>query len=218
MAALTSARVERQRRSALLRGIYVILNENERALTTAQGVLAAGVTVIQYRAKNGIHQQHLESLVRLVRERDALLVVDDDWRAALDAGCDGVHLGPDDDGFADVAPIRRANPAWIVGLSCGTAGEAMHAAASDVDYIGVGSVYATPSKADAGAPIGIEGLMRVARATPLPVAAIGGIGAQNLVAIRDTGVAMAAVISAIAGDANPERAARRLVEIWNAAP
>lgn len=207
----------RRRRSVLLRGIYVILNEDERVEQTARDVLAAGVKVVQYRAKNGVRIERLARLRSLTRECDALLIVNDDWRAARDADCDGVHLGPDDDGFADVAPVRAANAEFIIGLSCGTVKETQHASASDVDYIGVGSVYASSSKADAGEPIGIEGLTRVARSTPLPVAAIGGIDAQNLAEVRRTGVAMAAVISAVAGYAEPGRAARHLVDIWGAA-
>lgn len=216
MATLTSARLTRRRRSVRLRGIYIVLNEDERVEQTAQAALAAGVKIVQYRAKSGIRIDRLARLRSLTREHDALLIVNDDWRSAHDADCDGVHLGPDDDGFADVAPVRAANAEFIIGLSCGTANEAQHATASDIDYIGVGSIYSSPSKADAGEPIGIEGLIRVARSTPLPIAAIGGINAQNLGAVRRTGVAMAAVISAVAGDADPGRAARHLVEIWGA--
>ena len=106
--------------------------------------------------------------------------------------------------------LRRCARRWatrLIGLSCGTVDEALAAASRDVDYLGVGAVYATGSKPDAGAPIGIDGLMRVAGATRFPVAAIGGIDAFNLGTVARTGVAMAAVISAIAGDPDPAFAA-----------
>ncbi len=100
----------------------------------------------------------------------------------------------------------------LVGLSCGTPAEAR--TAGDADYLGVGSVYATASKADAGTPIGIAGLLAVARETTLPVAAIGGIDAANLHEVRSAGVAMAAVISAVAAAGDAAAAARTLVELW----
>lgn len=215
MAAHAAARVTRAQRAVLLRGIYAIVNESERAPKIAQGVLDAGVRVVQYRAKQGLVAERLFSLRSLTRRYDALLILNDDWRAANDFDCDGVHLGPDDPGFAAPAALRAALGERLIGLSCGTVEEAQLADAAGVDYAGVGSVYATGSKVDAGEPIGIEGLLRVASATSLPVAAIGGVSAANLPQVRRTGVAMAAVISAVAGD-DPYRAAQQLVAMWNA--
>jgi thiamine-phosphate pyrophosphorylase len=215
MAAHAAARVTRAQRAARLRGIYAIVNESERAPEVAKGVLDAGVCIVQYRAKHGVVAERLVALRALTHHHDALLIVNDDARAAKDFGCDGVHLGPGDAGFSEPAALRAALGELLVGLSCGTVEEARLADAAGVDYIGVGSVYATGSKADAGEPIGLEGLTRVASATSLPVAAIGGIGAANLPQIRSSGVAMAAVISAVAGS-DPYRAARELVALWNA--
>jgi thiamine-phosphate pyrophosphorylase len=201
---------------AALRGVYVIVNEGARDCTAvARGALDAGVHLIQYRAKRGINHVHLRVLRELTRAAGALLIVNDDWQAALAYGCDGVHLGPDDAGFVDVAPVRAALGARIIGLSCGTVEEARTAQHVGADYVGVGSVFATVSKADAGEPIGIAGLRRVAAATTLPVAAIGGIGRAQLPSVRASGVAMAAVISAVGDAPDPREAARELVEIWN---
>ena len=215
MAAHASARVTRAQRAVLLRGIYAIVNENQRTLEIAQGVLDAGVRIVQYRAKHGVIPERLRALRALTRRCDALLILNDDWRAASDFDCDGVHLGPDDPGFAAPDALRAALRERLIGLSCGTVEEARRADAAGVDYMGVGSVYATGSKADAGEPIGIAGLMRVASATALPVAAIGGIGVANLPQVRASGVAMAAVITAVADD-DPSRAARELIAAWNA--
>jgi thiamine-phosphate pyrophosphorylase len=214
MAAHAAPRVTRAQRAARLRGIYAIVNESERALEIAKAVLSAGVCIVQYRAKQGVVAERLIALRALTQRHGALLIVNDDARAARDFGCDGVHLGPDDPGFADPAALRAGLDEMLIGLSCGTVEEGRLADAARVDYLGVGSVYATASKADAGQPIGVEGLMRVAGATSLPVAAIGGISAANLPQIRSSGVAMAAVISALAGD-DPYRAARELVALWN---
>ncbi|MBV8491389.1 MAG: thiamine phosphate synthase [Candidatus Eremiobacteraeota bacterium] len=216
MEAHASPRVTRDRRADLLRGIYLIVNEGTRAVDVAHAALRAGVRIVQYRAKSGVNARRLHDLRALTRERDALLIANDDWRAALDFDCDGVHLGPGDEGFAHVAPVRAALGERLIGLSCGTVTEARAAETAGADYVGVGSVFATGSKADAGDPIGIAGLIRVAAATRLPVAAIGGIGHENLATVAATGVSMAATISAIAAAADPAAAAAELVQIWNA--
>jgi len=214
VAAHAPGRVTRSRRAELLRGIYVIINEEPRALELAGAVLDAGVRLVQYRAKNGILGDRVRSLRVLTRTHDALLLMNDDWRAAVEYDCDGVHLGPGDNGFERVAPVREALEERLIGLSCGTIEEVRAANASGVDYLGIGSVFPTSSKADAGAPIGIEGLRQLARASAVPVAAIGGITATSIPEVRRAGAAMAAVISAIAGAPQPRRATEELLGDW----
>jgi thiamine-phosphate pyrophosphorylase len=220
MAAPETARVNavtRAERIALLHGIYAIVNEGRDPIAIARAATGAGIRIVQYRAKGGIVEETLHELRALTRACGALLIVNDDAAAAVRCDCDGVHLGPDDPNFSDVAPVRAALGDRLIGLSCGTVEEALAAASHDVDYLGVGSVYATGSKPDAGAPIGIDGLVCVTAATRFPVAAIGGIDAFNLGTVARTGVAMAAVISAIAGDPDPAFAAGRLVRAWDEA-
>ena len=216
MAAHAPARVTRAGRAELLAGIYAILDDAASTLDLARAVLTAGVRVLQYRAKSCVCAERLQQLHALVREYDCVLIVNDDWRAALAFDCDGVHLGPGDDGFAAPERLRDAMPDRLIGLSCGTSDEILRANDGDVDYIGAGCVFATPSKTDAGAPIGVEGLAHLARLAQLPVAAIGGITETNLGQVRATGVAMAAVISAIDSASQPGLAAARLVSHWNA--
>jgi thiamine-phosphate pyrophosphorylase len=216
MATPAPARVTRAARADLLHGIYAILNDEMRTLDLARAVLDAGVRIVQYRAKNGIRSECARALRELTRERDALLILNDDWRAAIACDCDGVHLGPDDDGFA-AAAVRHAMQERLIGLSCGTAGEIRDAGGSDVDYLGIGPVFETSSKSDAGRPLGIDGLRSLVRQTLLPVAAIGGITIAHLAEIRHSGVAMAAVISAVTSAAQPHTATERLVSQWSAA-
>jgi len=197
-----------------LTGVYPIVNAGRDAVPIARAALRAGVRIVQYRAKDGIDAETLRALRAVTREHDALLILDDDWRAALACDCDGVHLGPDDDGYADLAPVRAAVGTRVIGVSCGTPEEARGAQAMGADYVGVGAVYATRSKADAGTPLGVEGLRRVCATTTLPVAAIGGIDASNIDAVRATGVAMAAVISAISDAPDPYEATAALVRAW----
>ncbi|MGA8534581.1 MAG: thiamine phosphate synthase [Candidatus Tumulicola sp.] len=190
------------------------MNDRDDPLTIACAAIDAGVRIVQYRAKRGIVAHELRELVALARRRGVLLMLNDDANAAVQFDCDGVHLGPDDAGFADVARVRTELGDRLIGLSCGTLEETHSAQSLDVDYLGVGPVYATVSKRDAGDPIGIEGLTRIAAASRFPVAAIGGIDALNVSAIARSRVAMAAVISAIAVP-DPALGARRLVHVWN---
>jgi len=216
MAAHAAADVSRARRALRLNGIYVILNEGERTLALARDALDAGVGIVQYRAKGASNRERLTALRALTRERGALLILNDDWHGARSFECDGVHLGPGDDGYAHPHALRERVPDLLVGLSCGTAAEVSRATAAGVDYLGIGSVFATASKTDAGPPIGIEGLRLLAAATPLPVAAIGGITPATLPSVACSGVAMAAVISAIASAEDPRSAACELVALWRA--
>ncbi len=205
----------RAQRIARLHGIYAIFNEGPGIVERAASVLSVGVRIVQYRAKHGIDEPHLRALRSLTSAQDALLILNDDWRAAVRFDCDGVHLGPDDAGFGDVATVRAAMRERVIGLSCGTPDEVRCANATDIDYAGVGSVYATPSKSDAGPAIGVERLRALGKLSRVPVAAIGGVTAANIGEIRAAGVAMAAVIGAIATAPDAAIAARDLITNWN---
>jgi thiamine-phosphate pyrophosphorylase len=215
MATDAPARLTRAARAELLHGIYVILDDGSQTTALARAVLDAGVRIVQYRAKSGLRSACARALRELTRERDCLLILNDDWRAALHYDCDGVHLGPGDDGFAAPASVRDAMQNRLIGLSCGTAAEVQDAGTVDVDYLGVGPVFETTSKSDAGRPLGVEGLRRLTIASSLPVAAIGGISLARLGDVRGSGVAMAAVISAVASASDPRATAAALVSGWN---
>lgn len=213
---MTRLDAARTARAARLHGIYAILNAAPGdPLALARAALEGGARIVQYRAKDGIDDRALRALRRLTRDADALLILNDNFGLVAQYDCDGVHLGPDDDGFADVARVRAALPDRLIGLSCGTPAEAR--VAGDADYLGVGAVYPTASKADAGTPIGVAGLGAVIAATRLPVAAIAGISAVRLPEVRAAGAAMAAVIGAIASAADPVAATRQLVVAWERA-
>ena len=107
------------------------------------------------------------------------------------------------------APGRWA----IIGLSAGNAEEAATVDPEIVDYAGVGPVYATGTKADAGAAIGPEGLRGLRARLALPLVAIGGINMGNAAEVMATGVEGSAVVSAIAGAADVEAAARALRDL-----
>lgn len=191
----------------------MIVNEGSNPVGIARGALASGVKILQYRAKRGIDPNTLDALRRITRSAGSLLILNDDWRVARESDCDGVHLGPEDEGFRTADRVRVEFPDGVIGLSCATADEARAAQASGADYAGVGSVYATTSKEDAGSPIGIDGLRAITGATSLPIAAIGGITPERIGEVKGAGAAMAAVLSAVMDD--PSSAARRLMLAWD---
>lgn len=201
-----------QARTARLTGIYAIAGDP----AIARAALEAGVRVVQYRAKETFDPRHAHAIREAAHEYGALFILNDRWREVETYDADGVHVGPDDIAFTELHRVRESIGARLLGVSAGTVEEARLAEAAGADYLGTGSVYATASKTDAGAPIGIAGLRAVVRATRLPVAAIGGVALNDLADVRAAGAAMAAVISAISGAPDPRAAAAALVGAWNA--
>jgi thiamine-phosphate pyrophosphorylase len=195
-----------------LHGIYALVDpERVEPVAFIEALLRGGIRLIQIRAKRGIDTYTLVALVQRVRAAGGIAIVNDDLVMARVA--DGVHLGQEDAAGLDLAALRSALGDRIIGLSCGTPQEARAADPALIDYVGIGPVFATGSKHDAGHPIGISGTRAVVAATTLPSAAIGGIGAANIGRVRETGATMAAVISALVCE-DPEAAARALVDTW----
>ena len=132
----------------------------------------------------------------LTRRSGAFFLINDRIDLALLCAADGVHLGPDD---WPVAAARRVlGPDKIIGASTGTPEEARIAQKEGATYVGVGAVFGTSTKTDAGDAIGLNGLRAVVSATTLPVAAIGGLDLSSAGATIAAGARMACVISAIA--------------------
>ena len=198
----------------LLRGVYALIDPARGALQPfVDGLLLGGIRLFQVRAKAGIRRDELALLAQRVRVAGGLTLMNDDVELAEVA--DGVHLGQEDAARHDLRALRVRLGARIIGLSCGTPAESRAAAREPVDYLGVGPIFTTGSKDDAGRPIGVNGVRAVVRATALPVAAIGGIAAESMSRVRETGAVMAAVISACYIGDDPVSAARALVDAWN---
>ena len=193
-------------------GVYALVDPGRvEPIAFTEALLRGGIRLIQVRAKGGIDGATLVAIVGRVRAAGGLVLVNDDVRLARLA--DGVHLGQEDAALLDLPQLRSALGAAVIGLSCGTPQEARAADPALVDYVAAGPAFATPSKDDAGLPIGLSGVRAVAAATTLPCAAIGGIGADTIARVRETGAQMAAVISALACE-DVEAAARDLVLRW----
>ena len=181
---------------------------------TAVAAVRGGVTVVQLRDKHASASTLYRSataLVQALRRTGVPVLVNDRLDVALAARADGVHLGQDDLPVEDAR--RIAGPGFLVGLSVSTADELTAAnalPAGTVDYLGVGPVFATPTKTDAQGATGVDGLAELRRRTELPCAAIGGIHPGNVAAVRRSGVDGVAVVSAICSAPDPAAAAAGL--------
>ncbi len=201
--------------------VYVITDHRavgERAiLDVVRAAIRGGASVVQLREKTATTREMVElgqALYEVTRQAGIPLIVNDRLDVALAVGAEGVHVGHDD---MPVSLARRLiGPNLILGASPETLGEARQMERDGADYLGVGDVYGTPSKSDAGTPIGFHGLTEVIRAVSIPVVAIGGITLENAGAVIQAGAAGVAVISAVVGAPDPEAAARRLRELVNA--
>jgi thiamine-phosphate pyrophosphorylase len=206
---------------ARLRGLYVITDAHMGGghLSIARAALAGGAKILQLRDKTTPPRPLLQialQLRALTRQSNALLLVNDHLDLALLCEADGVHLGPDD---WPLSAVRRAvGNRLLLGASTGTPEEARLAQQEGADYIGIGAVFGTSTKSDAGDAIGLAGLSEVLTATTLPAAAIGGLDATNLLPTIRAGAQMACVVSAIAKagyEAAMARATRELVALAN---
>ena len=199
---------------SLFRGIYALVEpERSNPLPYIEALLEGVVRLFQVRAKRGITADVIAALCARVRTRGGLVIVNDD--VTLAALADGVHLGQEDAAQHDLPALRATLGTRIIGLSCGTPAEARAARTGLIDYIGAGPIFATPSKSDAGAPIGISGVRAVVGATTLPVAAIGGINLERLGRVRESGAQMAAILSGLSGAADTAANARAYVDAWD---
>jgi thiamine-phosphate pyrophosphorylase len=183
----------------------------ERVLATVRGACAAGAEVVQLRRKDEDARLTLR-LAERCREivtpgAGTLLVVNDRVDIAMAAGADGVHLGQDD---LPLTAARRLWPDGLVGRSTHSLGQALAAQAEGADYIGVGPVFATPTKPGRPA-VGLELVRAVAGAgLRIPWVAIGGVDATTVGAVLDAGARAVAVVRAVTSAPDAETAAREL--------
>ena len=159
--------------------------------------IKGGATFVQLREKELDSKAFLEEAVeiqKLCRKYQIPFVINDNVGIALKINADGVHVGQDDMEAGDVRALLGKDK--ILGVSVQTVGQAVLAEQSGADYLGVGAVFHTGSKADA-ADVSHETLKAICEAVKIPVVAIGGIGKQNVLELRGSGICGIAVISAI---------------------
>ena len=201
-----------QRRAALATArLYMITDASPGAGELAdvvRGAVQGGVDVVQLRDKS-LPDDELTAVAHalhaLCRRLGVLLIVNDRPAVAADAGADGVHVGQDDQ---PVDAVRETvGPDLLIGLSTHTPEQVQDAGGAD--YIGVGPVHETPTKAGRPA-VGLELVRHAAAHATVPFFAIGGIDPTNVAAAIDAGARRVAVLRAIADAPDPRRAARSL--------
>ena len=194
--------------------LIVILDTDAAAGRDLAAVAAAavqgGATMLQLRAKRVGGRDAAALAARILAAAASVpLVVNDRLDVALAVGAAGCHLGQSD--LPIDAARRLVPPGFLLGGSAVTAEEALRASREGADYLGIGPIATTPSKADAAAPIGWDGFARVHAAVPhLPAVGIGGIDAGLAAGARAAGAVGIAVIAAVLGAADPLAATRAL--------
>lgn len=159
--------------------------------------LKGGATFIQLREKNLDDETFMEEAValkELCAKYKVPFVINDNVEIAKAMDADGVHVGQSDMEAGDVRTLL--GPDKILGVSAQTVEQALLAESKGADYLGVGAVFTTGSKDDAD-DVSHETLKAICEAVKIPVIAIGGIGAHNVMQLKGTGICGIAVISAI---------------------
>ncbi|MGD8698981.1 MAG: thiamine phosphate synthase [Gemmatimonadales bacterium] len=185
-------------------------------LAVTEAALRAGATAVQLRDKTATSGELLEMALAVkpvAAKYGALFLVNDRFDVALAAGAHGVHLGDDD---LPVSVVRAVVPRdFIIGRSADTEEAARKAEADGANYLGVGSVFGTTTKAEViGEVIGTQRLARVAAAVSIPVVGIGGVTAANADRVARAGAAGIAVVSAVMAAPDPGAAVTDLLANW----
>jgi thiamine-phosphate diphosphorylase len=202
----------RQLESALR--VYLVADPDQATgdfLPSVAAALAGGVTMVQLRAKSLTDRQIVElgrTMLKDCRRHGAAFLVNDRVDIALAIGADGVHLGVDDVPVEDARGLVSAE--FVVGFSPDTNEQAEDAARLGASYLGVGPVFGTTSKPDAGAAIGLDLLWNRARISGLPTIGIGGITAENAASVINAGACGVSVIGAILRSPDPLQASAEL--------
>lgn len=159
--------------------------------------ISGGAGMIQLREKNISQEQYIEyakDALRVCREMGAKLIINDDPEVCRAVGADGVHLGQSDGSPREARKILGEN--MIIGVTAKTPEQVYAAISGGADYIGTGAVFGTATKTDA-MKMDIATLKHLVSLSPIPVYAIGGINADNVMLLKNTGIHGIAVVSGI---------------------
>lgn len=191
------------------------LKDGQTLAGQVEQAILGGVTVVQLREKHA----DLEAFLALAREVKSVtdryqvpLIINDNLEVALAVDAAGIHVGQED--LAADAVRQRIGDKKVLGVSAQTVEQALAAERAGADYLGVGAVFPTSSKADA-VEVDFATLQAICRAVQIPVVAIGGITADNMTDLQDSGIVGVAVISAIFSQPDVKAAAQRLAAQWS---
>jgi thiamine-phosphate pyrophosphorylase len=198
-------------------GLYMVMTRPVTSYETcARAAVACGLRYVQLRMKNAPRAEIVSNAWKVrevTRGTDTLFIVNDDVSIAKEVDADGVHLGQSD------MPLDEARRLWTVpgkifGLSTHSEAQEQAARALQPDYIGIGPVFPTPTKAIADPALGIERAGAIAKATPLPHVVLGGLDESNLADVLRAGADNYCAVRAIMQSPEPEQVIRTLQKIW----
>ena len=197
--------------------IYLVTDEaclhGRPLLKCVEEALAAGVTLVQYRAKaadGGVLYAEACRLKELCDKYNVPLIINDRLDIALAVGAAGVHLGQDD--LPCAVARRLLGEKFIIGVSAHNPAEAVKAVSDGADYLGCGAVFGTATKHDV-AKLGLENLRAIRKAVTVPMVGIGGITADNYAEVLATGADGAAIVSGILAQDDISAVVKKLVAI-----
>jgi thiamine-phosphate pyrophosphorylase len=198
-------------------GLYLILTDPAAGYEAcAEAAVESGVRYLQLRMKDAPESDILSvarALRRITAGSATRLIINDSPAVAVEVDADGLHLGQTDGSLAEARAMWK-HPGKILGLSTHNEEQAREAPDCSPDYIGVGPVFPTRTKADTDPVLGIERAAGIISASPLTAVAIGGIDAANLPSLLAAGIDNFCVVSAVNRAADPRAAIRRLQRIW----
>lgn len=184
------------------------LMSTETLEEAVEDAIKGGCTLVQLREKTASSLEFYENALKVKAVTDKYnipLIINDRVDIALAIDADGIHVGQED---LPAQTVRRIiGEGKILGVSANSVESAIKAQKDGADYIGVGAVYSTNTKTDAGV-ITRERLLAVRQAVTVPIVAIGGINLQNAALLKDTGINGIAVVSAIIAQEDIEAAAK----------
>lgn len=198
--------------------LYLVTSPVENLYEVVESALQGGVNLVQYRHKDEsdlIRYEQAKRLKQLCQQYNALFIVNDRIDLALAVDADGVHLGQTDLPVAIARQLLGNNK--IIGKSTTNPQEMQDAIESKADYIGVGPVYATPTKAGKK-PAGLEYVRYAQENASIPWFAIGGIDETNISEVINAGAKNVAVVRAIMNSANPTEVTQNLFQKLEASP
>jgi len=200
----------------MLPRLYAILDtsffyDNQLLCSAAEELLAGGVALLQYRNKAGNARQMLEQARELKRRLggSVKLIMNDRADLCLAAGFDGVHVGQED--LSAESARRVIGESLWLGVSTHNPEQVKEADKTSADYIAIGPVFSTNSKANPDRVVGLEGVRKARALTQKPLVAIGGINRANCRSVIEAGADSVAVISDLMRE--PRKAAEDFLRI-----
>ena len=199
------------------RGLYAITQTDNKAtqmiIEEVSAVIRGGASIVQYRAKDLTDKAFLANeLLKICRDQQVPLIINDDVELAANIGADGVHLGKDDGSLSEARKVLGADA--IIGVSCYDNFErALAAQGEGANYVAFGRFFPSLSKPLA-APASIETLQKARCELAIPIVAIGGILPENGKQLLAAGADLLAVIGGLFADGQPEQSAQKYLELF----